>query len=58
MSYIQLSYGFVRNNKQAQFNLPSNYEESQYFKEVTYVTSRNPAVENNLLNLLRNKENF
>ena len=34
MSYIQLPNGHVRNNKQVQFNLPSNYEESQYYKEV------------------------
>ena len=55
MSYIQLSYGFVKNNKQVQFNLPSDYEESQYYKEVPYITNKNPAVENNLLNLLRNR---
>ena len=27
MSYIQLPYGFVKNNKQIQFNLPSDFEE-------------------------------
>ena len=32
MSYIQLRYGFVKNNKQIQFNLPRNYENSQYIK--------------------------
>ena len=58
MSYIQLPYGYVRNNKQVQFNLPSDYEESQYYKEVPYVTNQNPAVENNLLNLLRNREDL
>ena len=58
MSYIQLSYGFVKNNKQVQFNLPSDYEESQYYKEVPYITNKNPAVENNLLNLLRNREDL
>ena len=30
MSYIQLPYNLVRNEKQLQFNLPKNYEESQY----------------------------
>ena len=30
MSYIQLPYGLLRNEKQLQFNLPKNYEESQY----------------------------
>ena len=58
MSYIQLPYGYVRNNKQVQFNLPSNYEESQYYKEVPYLTKQNLAVENNLLNLLRNREDL
>ena len=33
MSYIQLPYGFVKNNKQIQFNLPRNYENSQYIKK-------------------------
>ena len=62
MLYIQLPYelpyGFVKNNKQVQFNLPSNYEESQYYKEVPYITNQNPAVENDLLNLLRNREDL
>ena len=58
MSYIQSPYDFVKNNKQVQFNLPSNYEESQYYKEVPYITNKNLAVENNLLNLLRNREDF
>ena len=30
MSYIQLPYNLVRNEKQLQFNFPKNYEESQY----------------------------
>ena len=58
MLCIQLPYGFVKNNKQVQFNLPSDYEESQYYKEVPFVTNKNPAVENNLLNLLRNREDL
>ena len=28
MSYIQLPYGYVKNNNQVQFNLPNNYEKS------------------------------
>ena len=51
MSYIQLPYGFVKNNKQVQFNLPGDYEESQYYKEIPYITNKNPAVENNFLNI-------
>ena len=58
MLYIQLPYGFVKNDKPVQFNLPSDYEESQYYKEVPYITNKNPAVENNLLNLLRNREDL
>ena len=58
MLYIQLPYGYVRNNEQVQFNLPSDYEESKYYKEVLYLTNKNPAVKNNLLNLLRNRENL
>ena len=58
MSYIQLPYGYVKNNKQNQFNLPSDYEESQYLKEVPYLNNKNHVVENNLLNLLRNRDDL
>ena len=58
MSNIQLPYGFVKNNKQVQFNLPSDYEESQYYKGVPSITNESPAVKNNLLNLLRNREDL
>ena len=58
MSYIQLPYGFVKNNKQIQFNLPSDFEESQYYKEVPFITNESPSVKNNLLNLLRNREDL
>ena len=58
MLYFQLPYGCVRNNKQVQFNLLRDYEESQYYKGVPYLTNQNPAVENNLLNLLRNREDL
>ena len=34
MSYIQLPYGLVRDEKQLQFNLPRDYEESQYTKRL------------------------
>ena len=56
MSYIQLPYGYVK--KQFQFDLPCDYEESQYYKEVPHITNENPAVKNNPLNLLRNREDF
>ena len=58
MLYIELPYGYVRNNKQVQFNLAIDYEEYQYYKEVPYITNQGPAVENNLLNLLRNREDL
>ena len=58
MSYIQLPYGYVRNNKQIQFNLPNNYEESFYFKKAPYLTNKNPAVENNLINLIKNRDDL
>ena len=56
MSYIQLPY--VENNKQVQFNLPNNYEEPFYVKEVPHLTNKNPAIENNLLNLIRNRDDL
>ena len=56
MSYIQLPYGYVK--KQFQFDLPCEYEESQYYKEVPHIINESPAVKNNLLNLLRNREDF
>ena len=58
MLYIQLPYGYLENNKQVQFNLPNNYEESFYLKEVPNLTNKNPAIENNLLNLKRNRDDF
>ena len=58
MSYIQLSYGSVKNNKQIQFNLPSDFEESQYYGEVPFITNESPTVKNKLLNLLRNREDL
>ena len=58
MSYIQLPYGFVKNNKQIQFNLLSDYEESQCYKEVPFITNDSPTVKNNLLNFLRNRDDL
>ena len=58
MLYIQLPYGYVKNNKQVQFNLPNNYEESFYLKQAPYLTNQNPAVENNLSNLIRNRDDL
>ena len=58
MSYIQLPYGYFENNRQVQFNLSKNYEESFYFEKIPYLTTQNPAVENNLINLIRNRDDL
>ena len=58
MLYIQLPYGYVENNKQVQFNLPKNYEESFYLDKVPYLTKRDPATENDLINLVKNREDL
>ena len=46
MSYIQLPYGLVKKGKQIQFNLPKNYEESQYIKRFPYITNKGPDFNN------------
>ena len=58
MSYIQLPYGYVENNKQVQFNLPNDYEEPFYLKELPHLTNQNLTVEKNLLNLVRNRDDL
>ena len=58
MSYILLPYGYVKNNKQVQFNLPSNYEESFYLIEVPHLTNKDPTIENSLINLIKNRDGF
>ena len=58
MSYIQLPYSYVNKQKQIQFNLPSNYEESFYLDKVPYLTTKNPVVENNLINLMKNRDDL
>ena len=52
MPYIQLPYGYAKNNKQFQINLPSDYGESQCYKEVPHITNES------LLNYLKNREDF
>ena len=58
MSYIQLPYGYVNKQKQIQFNLSSNYEESFYLDKVPYLATENPAVKNNLINLIKNRNDL
>ena len=56
--YIRLPYRFVKNNKQIQFNLPWNYEDSQYIIRLPYISNKAPDVENKVLNALKNIEDF
>ena len=58
MFYIQIPYGLVKKNKQIQFNLPKNYEESQYIKRLPYITNKGPDFSNKFLDLLRNWEDL
>ena len=58
MSYIQLPYGYVNKQKQIQFNLSSNYEESFYLDNLPYLTTKNLAVENNFINLIKNRDDL
>ena len=58
MSYVQLPYGYVNKQKQIQFNLPANYEESFYLDKAAYLTTKNPGVENNLINLIKNRDDL
>ena len=58
MSYIKLPYGLVKKSKQIQFNLPKNYEESQYIKRLPYISNKGPDSNNKVLDLLRSREDF
>ena len=58
MSYIQLPHGFRKNSDQIQFNLPRNYETSQYVKRLLYITKKGPDFDNKVINLINNRENL
>ena len=58
MSYIQLPYGYVEKNKEVQFNLPSNFEESSYLSKVFHLMRTDPAVENDFINLIKNRDDL
>ena len=58
MSYIQLPYGFYKNSEQIQFNLPKNYEASQYIKKLPYITNKDPDFDNEVIDLINNREYF
>ena len=55
MSYIQLPYGYVKNNKQTQFKLPKISENYQSIKRSPYIANKSPDVENKVLNALKNR---
>ena len=57
MSYIQLPYGLLRNEKQLQFNLPKNYEESQYIKRLPYIRDKGSQFDNSIINVIQNHNN-
>ena len=38
--------------------MPSKYEESFYLKEVPHFTNKDPAIENNLINLIKNRDDL
>ena len=58
VSNIQLPYGYFKNNKQIQFNLPKNYAKSEYIKRLSYITNKGPVVENNILNVWKNRDDL
>ena len=58
MSHIQLPYRYVKKKKQIQFNLPRSYEGAEYIKRLPFITNKNPAFGNEVLNVLRNREDF
>ena len=58
MLYIQLLNGFVKINKQIQFNLPRIYEDSQYIKRLLYISNKGSDVENKVLNALNHRQGF
>ena len=58
MFCIQLPYGFCKNSKQIQFNLPKSYEISQYVKRFPYITNKGPDFDNKVINLINNREDL
>ena len=58
MLYIQLPYGLVRNEKQLQFNLPKNHEETQYIKRLPYIRDRGSQSDNLIINVIQNRDDL
>ena len=56
MSYIQLPYGVVNDERQAKLNLRKNYGASQYFKKLPYLFNKNdPDFQNSIVDTLNNR---
>ena len=56
MSYIQLPYGVVNEEKQIKLNLPKNYSVSQYVNKLPYLSNtNNPAFQNLITDTLNNR---
>ena len=53
MSYIQLPYGLVRNEKKLQFNLPKNYEESHSTTGLPYMRDKGLQFDNAIINVIQ-----
>ena len=58
MSYIHLPYGFRKNSKQIQINLPKHYETSQYVKRLPFITNKGPDFDNKIINLINNRQDL
>ena len=56
VSYIQLPYEVVNDERQAKFNLPKNYRASQYFKKLPYLCNTNDSdFQNSIVDTLNNR---
>ena len=56
VSYIQLPYEVVNDERQAKFNLPKNYRASQYFTNLPYLYNTNdPDFQNSVVDTLNNR---
>ena len=58
MLYIQLPYGLVRNEKQLQFNLPKNHEETQYIKRLPYIRDKGSQSDNLIIDVIQNRDDL
>ena len=58
MSYVQLPYGLVRNEKQLQFNFQKNYEESQYINRLPYIHDKGPKLDSSIINVIQNRDDL